>query len=95
MARRKTQEKAFRINTATHLEKSAVWSFESLVIHFGFFRQRFGQKRLSSCGRVRIGGASVREKVRRKTIPVLVLQWCYASDFFVPFGTSQRYQPIR
>src|SRR6476660_3106682 len=29
----KTQEKAFRINTATHLEKSAGWRFESSPVH--------------------------------------------------------------
>src|SRR5215471_140208 len=29
----KTQEKAFRINTATYLEKSASWRFESSPVH--------------------------------------------------------------
>jgi hypothetical protein len=33
---RRTQEKAFRINTATHLEKSAGWRFESSPVHHSF-----------------------------------------------------------
>jgi len=32
----KTQEKAFRINTATYLEKSAAWRFESSPVHQSF-----------------------------------------------------------
>ena len=53
-------------------EKSAGWSFESPVIHFGFFARGLDKRELSFCGGVRIGGASFREKVVRKTIPLLV-----------------------
>jgi len=39
---------------------------------FWRFARGLDKKELSFCGRVRIGGASFREKVGRKTIPLLV-----------------------
>jgi hypothetical protein len=78
----KTQEKAFRINTATHLEKSAGWSFESPVIHFGFFARGLGKKDSVPAGVCALGA----RRTARKSVEKHSLSWCYSGATRVIFS---------